>query len=94
MDEATIEKFIATISERVLILEKNQLEVKAAVTVLKGLAVFEINPSDPLEVAEHIRNLEKTLLNSDPRHQELEEILEIVEALKAVRGQDGAIHEA
>jgi hypothetical protein len=95
MDDETINEFIAKISEQMFILQKNQLELKSAVTVLKGLAVLEMNPSDPLEGAKQLRNLEKTLLNSEPKHQELEEVLEIIEALKVAKDHGvGGIHEA
>jgi hypothetical protein len=94
MDDAQINKFIATVSEQMLILETQIVKLRASVTVLKGLAVLEMNPDDPLDGLKHFQTLEQTVRAHDPAAQAGEEALGIMEAVKLWQKHGGGKHEA
>jgi hypothetical protein len=60
------------------------------VNVLKGTAAVQMSPDDPLEGAKQLQNLEKMLLESDPTHQELKKIADIIEAVKFLKKRGGS----
>ncbi len=74
MDDATIRDFIATVSEQVLILDRNLANLRAAVIVLQAIAALQMSPDDPTEAAKQLRNLENMLFESDPNSQERKEV--------------------
>ena len=90
MDEATIRDFIATISEQILILDRNLANLRAAVIVLQAIAALQMAPDDPLEAAKQLQNLEKMLLESDPKSQERKEVAEIIAAVKLLKKRGGS----
>ena len=94
MDDAQINKFIATVSEQILILAGQVTKLQASVNVLKGLAILEMSPEDPLDGAKQLQALEKTLLRTDPNAQAHQEASEIIEAVKLWRKHGGGKHEA
>jgi hypothetical protein len=90
MDEATIRDFIATITEQILILDRNLANLRAAVIVLQAIAALQMAPDDPLEAAKQLQNLEKMLLESDPKSQERKEVAEIIAAVKLLKKRGGS----
>jgi hypothetical protein len=85
MDDATIRDLFATVSEQILILDRNLANLRAAVIVLQAIAALQMAPDDPIEAAKQLRNLEKMLLESDPKSQERKEVSEIIEAVKLLK---------
>jgi hypothetical protein len=90
MDDATIRDFIATISEQILILDRNLANLRAAVIVLQAIAALQMAPDDPLEAAMQLQNLENMLLESDPKSQERKEVAEIIAAVKLLKKRGGS----
>ncbi|HEV7512458.1 MAG TPA: hypothetical protein VGO27_12230 [Candidatus Acidoferrum sp.] len=90
MDDATIRDFIATISEQILILDRNLANLRAAVIVLQAVAALQTAPDDPLEAAKQLQNLEKMLLESDPKSHERKEVAEIIAAVKLLKKRGGS----
>jgi hypothetical protein len=89
MDDATIRDFMATVSEQILILETNLANLRAAVIVLQAIAALQMAPDDPMEAAKQLQNLEKMLLESDPKSQERKEVAEIIAAVKLLKKRRG-----
>ena len=87
MDDATIRDFIATVSEQILILDRNLANLRAAVIVLQAIAALQMSPDDPIEAAKQLRNLENMLFESDPNSQERKEVAGIIEAEKRSGGR-------
>ena len=89
MDDATIRDFMATVSEQILILDRNLANLRAAVIVLQAIAALQMAPDDPMEAAKQLQNLEKMLLESDPKSQERKEVAEIIAAVKLLKNRRG-----
>ena len=89
MDDATIRDFMATVSEQILILDRNLANLRAAVIVLQAIAALQMAPDDPMEAAKQLQNLEKMLLESDPKSQERKEVAEIIAAVKLLKKRRG-----
>ena len=89
MDDATIRDLFATASEQILILDRNLANLRAAVIVLQAIAALQMAPDDPLEAAKQLQNLEKMLLESDPKSQERKEVAEIIAAVKLLKKRGG-----
>jgi hypothetical protein len=89
MDDATIRDFMATVSQQILILDRNLANLRAAVIVLQAIAAIQMAPDDPMEAAKQLRNLENMLLESDPKSQERKEVAEIIEAVKLLKKRGG-----
>jgi len=89
MDDATIRDFMATISQQILILDRNLANLRAAVIVLQAIAALQMAPDDPMEAAKQLQNLEKMLLESDPKSQERKEVAEIIAAVKLLKKRRG-----
>jgi hypothetical protein len=89
MDDATIRDFMATVSQQILILDRNLANLRAAVIVLQAIAALQMAPDDPMEAAKQLQNLEKMLLESDPKSQERKEVAEIIAAVKLLKKRRG-----
>jgi hypothetical protein len=89
MDDATIRDFMATVSEQILILDRNLANLRAAVIVLQAIAALQMAPDDPMKAAKQLQNLEKMLLESDPKSQERKEVAEIIAAVKLLKKRRG-----
>jgi hypothetical protein len=89
MDDATIRDFIATASEQLLILDRNLANLRAAVIVLQAIAALQMSPDDPIEAAKQLQNLERMLLESDPKSRERKEVAEIIDAVKRLKKRGG-----
>ena len=80
---------MATISQQILILDRNLANLRAAVIVLQAIAALQMAPDDPMEAAKQLQNLEKMLLESDPKSQERKEVAEIIAAVKLLKKRRG-----
>jgi hypothetical protein len=89
MDDAKIRDFMATVTEQILILDRNLANLRAAVIVLQAMAALQMAPDDPMEAAKQLQNLEKMLLESDPKSQERKEVAEIIAAVKLLKKRRG-----
>ena len=85
MDDATITDFMATVSDQILILDRNLANLRAAVIVLQAIAALQMAPDDPLEAAKQLQNLENMLFGSDPKSQERKEVAGIIAAVKLLK---------
>jgi hypothetical protein len=94
MAEKDVQKFIATISEQLVILAGQLTELRASVNVLKVIEATRLSPDDPLEALKQLRVLEKKILDSDPHEKERKEASEIIEAVKLWKKQGGGHHES
>ncbi len=57
--------------------------------VLQAIAALQMAPDDPMEAAKQLQNLEKMLLESDPKSQERKEVTEIIAAMKLLKKRRG-----
>jgi len=89
MDDAMIRDFMARVSGQILILERNLANLRAAVIVLQAIAALQMSPDDPIEAAKQLQNLERMLLESDPKSQERKEVAEIIAAVKLLKKRRG-----
>ena len=80
---------MATVSEQILILDRNLANLRAAVIVLQAIAALQMAPDDPMEAAKQLQNLEKMLLESDPKSRERKEVAEIIAAVKLLKNRRG-----
>ena len=80
---------MATISQQILILDRNLANLRAAVIVLQAIAALQMAPDDPMEAAKQLQNLEKMLLESDPKSQERKEVAKIIAAVKLLKKRRG-----
>jgi len=70
-------------------LDRNLANPRAAVIVLQAIAALQMAPDDPMEAAKQLQNLEKMLLESDPKSQERKEVTEIIAAMKLLKKRRG-----
>jgi hypothetical protein len=94
MDNEKINKFIELVSEQMVILAGQVADLQASVTVLKSLAILDLNPEDPIDAAKQLQALEKTVLKLDPQTQEREQAVAAIEAVKLWKKHGGGKHEA
>jgi hypothetical protein len=85
MDDATMRDFIATVSEQILVLDRNLANLRAAVIVLQAIAALQMAPDDPIEAAKQLQHLERMLFESDPKSQERREVAEIIAAVQLLK---------
>ena len=94
MDDEEIKNFITTISEQCVILGQQTIERRASVTVLKSLAVSDLNPKDPIDAATQLRDLEQIVLKSDLETAERQRAADAIEAVILWKQHGGGKHEA
>jgi len=84
MDDA-----IAGLLEQMLTLEKGLADLRASVTILKGVSAFQLNPDDPKEGARKIRDLEDHVLKFDPNASARQQAADVIEAVKLWKKHGG-----
>jgi hypothetical protein len=94
MDDTKIQNFIATISEQFIVLEEQIAELRASVTVLKGILAIQLSPDDPLEGAKQLRHLEDAVLKRDPNASARQQAADVIEAVRLWQKTGGGKHEA
>jgi hypothetical protein len=93
MDDAKRENAIATLTGQLLTLDKGLADLRASVTVLKGILAIQLNPDDPIDGAKQIRSLEDEVLKFDPNASARRQAADVIEAVKLWK-KHGGPHES
>ena len=92
MDDQTIKKHFATLTEQFIAMGSQLAELRASVNVLKVLEAIRMSPADPVEGLKALRQLEEKQQSLDPQAQEAKKYSEMIEALK--QWKSGGKHRA